>query len=393
VSNLYDFETLLGEVLRNRPDISRDSLMGLLRDKKRTVGGGYLTDQGALFLVAGELGIRLSRADNSDLTLKHVQVGISDITLVARVLAIYPIAEFQRKDGSMGRYRRIVVFDSNGIGKLTIWDDNEEVINLSGVEVDTPIRIVSAYVKPGLDGKPNMNLGKRGRIEVISDQALVSKLMPLSSASKKIADLNFEDIPPAVEGLAVSDGRTSEFVRDDGSTGSLTQFDLGEPDGKRVRVVVWNGSGMPTIRSGMRLRITNLRGRKGRQGEQELHGDGATVMQVLEGESPGGDRLVKIADAKKLTGLLNLEVMALSKGSLREVSLKDGSVAKKGEVVIGDDTGEITLVGWRDSSEAIGEVKAGERLKLSGAIIQMSKMGVETLEVGSASRIEKVTAT
>jgi hypothetical protein len=86
-------------------------------------------------------------------------------------------------------------------------------------------------------------------------------------------------------------------------------------------------------------------------------------------------------------------VMALSKGSLREVSLKDGSVAKKGEVVIGDDTGEITLVGWRDSSEAIGEVKAGERLKLSGAIIQMSKMGVETLEVGSASRIEKVTAT
>jgi len=117
-------------------------------------------------------------------------------------------------------------------------------------------------------------------------------------------------------------------------------------------------------------------------------------VQVLEGESPGGDRrLVKIAEAKKLTGLLNLEVMALSKGSVRDVNLKDGSVVKKGEVVIGDDTGEITLVGWRGASEAIGEIKAGERLRMRGVNVQMSKMGVETLELGGASRIEKAAET
>ena len=380
---MYDFETLVGEVLRNRPEINRESLMELVSDKKRSVGGGYLTDQGALFLIAGEFGIRLNRTEGADLTLKDVQVGVSNMTVVARVLAVYPIAEFQRKDGTKGRYRRVSLFDASATCRLTVWDDNETAIQMEGIGVDAPVRIVSAYVKPGLDGKPNLNLGKFGRIEIVSDPAVISRLPPLSAVARQIADVGSDDVPPAVEGAVASDARTSEFVRDDGSTGSLTQFDFGDP-GKKVRVVIWNASGIPVVKTGMKVRITNLRNRKGRQGEPELHGDNATVIQVLEETRPEPvQRLVKVADAKKLTGRVNLDVLALSRGSVREVNLKDGSVAKKGEVVVGDDTGEITLVGWRDSSEIIGGIQVGEKLRVQGATIQMSKMGIETLELGS----------
>jgi ssDNA-binding replication factor A large subunit len=390
---LYDFETLVGEVLRNRPEINRESLMELVSDKKRSVGGGYLTDQGALFLIAGEFGIRLNRTEGADLTLKDVQAGVSNITLVARVLAVYPIAEFQRKDGTKGRYRRVNLFDASGTNRLTIWDDNETAIQMEGIGVDTPVRITSAYVKPGLDGKPNLNLGKFGKIEVVSDPAVTSRLSPLAALTKRIADVGSDDVPPAVEGVVASDGRTSEFVRDDGSTGSLTQFDFGEP-GKKVRVVVWNASGIPVVKAGTKVMITNLRNRKGRQGEPELHGDNATVIRVLEeGHPEPVQRLVKVADAKKVTGQVNVEVLSLSRGSVREVNLKDGSVVKKGEVVVGDDTGEITLVGWRGSSETIGGIQAGEKLRVYGATIQMSKMGVETLELGGTSSVERVAAT
>lgn len=41
---MYDFEALVTEVLRNKPEISRESLMELVQEKKRTVGSGYLTD-------------------------------------------------------------------------------------------------------------------------------------------------------------------------------------------------------------------------------------------------------------------------------------------------------------------------------------------------------------
>jgi ssDNA-binding replication factor A large subunit len=401
---MYDFDALVTEVLRNKPEISRDSLMALVQEKKRTVGSGYLTDQGALFLIAGELGVRLQHMITADLTLKDLHVGANDITVVARVLAIYPVAEFKKKDGSgVGRYRRVNLFDRNGIGRLTIWEDNEEAMKLVGIAVDAPVRVVSAYVKQGLDGKPNLNLGKRGRIEVITDSSITSKLASLSALSKQLGAVQEGEAVLAVEGLAASESRRSTFVRrDDNSTGSLTQFELKGPGDKTTRIVIWDAGDLPDVKPGSVVRVTNLRQKKGRQGEAELHGDSATAIQLLG--SDGGQRsdlearqtsqLVKVAEVAKhaAAGSVSLEVMALSNGSVREVSLKDRSTAKKGEVVFGDDTGEITAVSWDEASKMIGDIKAGETLRVHGATVQVSKMGVETLELSLSSKLERLQA-
>jgi len=398
---MYDFDALVAEVLRNKPEISRESLMELVQEKKRTVGSGYLTDQGALFLIAGELGVKLQHMITADLTLKDLHIGANDITVVARILAIYPVAEFKKKDGSgVGRYRRVILFDRNGIGRLTIWEDNEEAIKLSGMAVDTPVRVVSAYVKQGLDGKPNLNLGKRGRIEAIVDASISSKLAPLSSLSKQVDQVQDGESVLAVEGLAATDSKRSTFIRrDDGSNGSLTQFELKGPDERTTRVVIWDGTDRLEVKSGSKVRVTNLRHKKGRQGEAELHGDSGTVIQLLAGYGDqkaveGGrvSQLVKVAEVSKhvAAGDVTLEVMALSKGSVREVSLKDGSTAKKGEVVLGDDTGEITTVAWDEASKMIGEIQAGEKLRVHNVAIQVSKMGVETLELRGSSKVERL---
>lgn len=389
----------MAEVLRNKPEISRESLMQRVQEKKRTVGSGYLTDQGALFLIAGELGVGLQHMITADLTLKDLHIGANDITVVARVLAIYPVSEFKKKDGSgVGRYRRVNLFDKNGVGRLTVWEDNEDAMKLAGLTVDTPIRVVSAYVKQGLDGKPNLNLGKRGRIEVIVDPSISSKLSSLPALSKQVEQIQEGEVVAAVEGVAASDSRKSTFVRrDDGSNGSLMQFELRGPGDKTTRVVVWDGVDLPEVKSGVKVRVTNLRQKKGRQGESELHGDSATVIQQL-GEDADGQGvprarpLVKVGEAAKhvVDGRVDLDVMVLSKGSVREVSLKDGSTAKKGEVVLGDDTGEITAVAWGEASKIIEGIHVGEKLRVHDAKIQTSKMGVETLELGSSSSLERL---
>jgi len=335
----------------------------------------------------------------ADLSLKDLHVGANDITVVARVLAIYPVSEFKRKDGGVGKYRRVNLFDSHGLGRLTIWEDNGEAMKLGGVTVDTPVRLVSAYVKQGLDGKPNLNLGKRGRIEVVNDPSIVSKLPALSAVTKKPEMVKEGEAVFAVEGVTASDSRSSTFTRrDDGSTGSLTQFEIGRQDGqdgKNVRVVIWDGNALPQVKSGTVLRVTNLREKRGRQGEPELHGDAGSVIQLLKDDSrqmSAESRLVKVAEVAKHAGAgrVSLEVMALSKGSVRDVSLRDGSTAKKGEVVLGDDTGEITTVAWDGASKLIAEIKAGEKLRVTGATVQVSRMGVGTLELRDSARIEKL---
>src|SRR2546430_16872222 len=119
---MYDFDSLVEEVLKNKPELSRNSLMEQIEEKKNTVGSGYLTDQGALFLIAGELGVRLERITSTDLGLKDLYVGANDITVVARVFAIYPISEYERKDGSgRGRHSRLVIFYSDTLDQLKLW--------------------------------------------------------------------------------------------------------------------------------------------------------------------------------------------------------------------------------------------------------------------------------
>jgi ssDNA-binding replication factor A large subunit len=260
--------------------------------------------------------------------------------------------------------------------------------------------VVSAYVKQGLDGKPNLNLGKRGRIEAITDSSISSKLASLSALSKNVDMVQEGETVFAVDGLASTDSRRTTFIRrDDGSSGSLTQFELKGSGDKTTRVVIWDGVDLPEVKSGSKIRVTNLRQKKGRQGEAELHGDGATVIQMLGDGDLVKDHevvhvlnLVKVGDVTKhaVSGVVDLEVMALSKGSVRDVNLKDGSIAKKGEVVLGDDTGEITVVAWDETSKVIGEIQTGERLRVQGAAIQVSKMGAETLELSRLSKVERL---
>jgi ssDNA-binding replication factor A large subunit len=389
---MYDFESLTDEVLRNKPEITREELMSMIQEKKQTVGAGFLTDQGALFLIAGELGVQLQRVTTTDLTLKDLYVGANDITVVARILAIYPVSEYNKKDGGgIGRYRRLVLFDRNNLSKLTIWDDNAEAIKLEGMSVDSPVRVLNGYVRQGLDGKPNLNLGRRGKIELLGDEKLISLLVPLSGFSKKVDEIGELQELAAVEGVALTGSRSSNFTRKDGSPGSLTQFELGgESEKVRIRMVVWDAVDLD-VKPGQKVMATNIRVKKSLNGERELHGDSGSIVRAV-GESKGSlvQKLVKVNQVKTAHQKYSVEVMALSIPAIHEVRLKDGSSVQKAEVVFGDDTGEITVVSWRTLVERLAKVSVGEKVRITDATAQTSRLGTLTLELEDGSGIEKV---
>lgn len=385
---MYEFESLLEEILRNKPDMTRSDIIESIEAKKRVVGAGYLTDQGALFLIAGELGVQLKHL-TSDLTLKDLYLGANDITIVARVLATYPISEYKKKDGSVGRYRRVNLFDRESVVRLTIWDDNHEAIGLEGIVADTLVRVSNAYVRPGLDNKPSLNLGKRGRIDAVNDQMLASKIASLSRLAKSIGQAADDQNVLAIEGIASSNSRSSNFVRGDGTPGSLTQFDIAGTEGTKSRVVVWNPRNIPEVKAGQAVFITNVRVKKGNNGEREFHGDSGSLVQVNgSSQSKTEPVLTKINQVVKTVGPINLEVMALSEGVANEVSLKDGTTTRKAELVIGDDTGEITIVGWREAAEKLSGIDVGQKVRIFGVERRISRLGVETLQLESASKIE-----
>jgi replication factor A1 len=462
---MYDFETLIGELLGQKPELSREEVLRRIEDKKRTVGAGYLTDQGALFLVAGELGVSL-RKDNapSDLTINHLYIGANDVTVVARVLAVFPEATYNRKDGGKGKYRRLVLFDGKNAVRLTVWEEGLDQIQKLGLEVDSPIRVANAYVKQGLDGRPNLNLGRRGKVEPVTDEKVVSRLPSIVTLVQKLPNLTKEEQFVALEGSVSSEPRYSEFVRLDGSQGSLYQFGLAGEGGKETRIVIWSPSAQPELKRGQKVRITNVRAKRSNSGEFEIHGDAGSAilvsppavktelrvaatsssqsaklvlgvgkdrkvkfvevgkgvkepvqgdlidvvpdettegrlycrtvgsLQAVEDDAfPGlGDLATKLVEAKEEDAQIMVEAIALSHGTVDDVRLRDGSTVKKGELVVGDDTGDMKLVAWRDLSGRVSGIQPGERLRVVGVVPKSTKMGGWVLELSNLSVMERL---
>lgn len=460
---MYDFDVLIGELLANQPELDREEILRRIDEKKRTVGAGYLTDQGALFLVAGELGVSLRKADvSSDMRIGDLYIGANDVTVVARVLAVYPVATYNKRDGGQGKYRRLILFDDKNTVRLTVWEEGLEQIEKSGVKIDVLVRVANGYVKQGLDGRPNLNLGKRGKFEVLTDEKTASKLPSITTLVQKIPVLTKEERFVVLEGVVSSEPRYSEFVRSDGSEGSLFQFGLAREPGEETRVVIWSPVARPELRRGQRVRVTSVWTKRLNAGGFEIHGDaGSTILEQaaervvyriaattsvrsvrlllvvgkdrkvrlveigkgVEAPSPnqvvglaldetkegriycGNQDSLKVVDdafpelqnlvtklyeAKEEDAQIMVEVIALSYGSVDEVHLRDETTAKRGEVMVGDDTGETKLVAWRDLSERLSGIQPGERLRLAGVAVKSTKTSGWLLQLSDFSVIEKL---
>ena len=57
---MSEFEELISKLLDAKPELSRSQIEDQIKQKKEKIGAGYLTDQGALFLIASDLGVSLS---------------------------------------------------------------------------------------------------------------------------------------------------------------------------------------------------------------------------------------------------------------------------------------------------------------------------------------------
>jgi replication factor A1 len=98
----------------------------------------------------------------------------------------------------------------------------------------------------------------------------------------------------------------------------------------------------------------------------------------------------KLNEVKEEDAQIMTEVIALSHGSVDDVRLRDGATVKKGELVVGDDTGEMKLVAWRDLSGRVAGIQPGERLRLTGVACKSTKMGAWVLQLSNFSVIERL---
>ena len=274
-----EFEDLLSKLLEKAPELSRSVIEDRINEKKEKIGSGYLTDQGALFLVASDLGLSLEESQKTEIQLKDIFVGAKEVTLQSRVLNLSPAKQFIKKDGTPFFLRTMTVYDSNSRVSVKLWDEKAMLPEIENLKPGDLIKIIKAYVKSDLMGAPTLNVGSGATIEPTkstSDIPLIDTIIVDVSELKE----NQKDL--VVTGRINGMINLLEFTNSKGQPSTALKFRLKGTDGNSLSVVLWgkDESILPKmISSNATIKLFGVRTKIGNQG-LELHGSDATVIEV-----------------------------------------------------------------------------------------------------------------
>jgi len=280
---LSEFENLISKLLEGKPELSRDDIEERIKQKKEKIVAGYLTDQGALFLIASDLGVSLAEPLTVEMKLKALYVGAKEISLESRVLNISPSKQFSRKDGTPFFLRTMTVYDNDSTANVKLWD---EKANLPGIEDLKPgdlIKIIKAYVKSDLNGEPTVNVGSGSSVETTSENSDIQKI---DSIIKDVSAIKDNEKNLVVSGKIDGLINTMEFTNSRGQPGKALRMRIKGKDGNSMRVVLWgqDESVIPNmISQDAKVRLLGVKVRSGNQG-MEIHGNESTIIEIEGGK-------------------------------------------------------------------------------------------------------------
>ncbi len=89
---------------------------------------GLLSQDGAVQIIANELGVQLSAPAQAggDYKIKELQIGARGISVAGQVLKKYDVKEFN-KNGKQGRVGSMLIGDETGSCRLVFWNDQVDV--------------------------------------------------------------------------------------------------------------------------------------------------------------------------------------------------------------------------------------------------------------------------
>ena len=282
-SDLSEFEELLEKIQEQKPELTKQDIDDRIKQKKERIGTGYLTDQGALFLIASDLGISLKQTQKVEINLKDLYVGAKDVSIESRVLNISPTKQFSRKDGSPFLLRTMTVYDNDSAVSVKLWD---EKANLPGIEELKPgdlIKIIKAYVKSDLNGSPTINVGSGSNIEPTNKE---SEIRPIDDLTVDVSEVKENQSNLVVSGKIDGGIATLEFTNRRGEPGKGLRMRLKGNDDTVKGVVIWgkDESFLPKVIShNAKVRLLGVRTKVGNQG-LEIHGNEATLVEIEGGK-------------------------------------------------------------------------------------------------------------
>jgi replication factor A1 len=158
-------ERLLEE-LEKKSGLKREEIMKKIERKINELDN-LITVEGAIYLVARELGIELP-SERRRVTISSIVPGMRRVSFIGRVFKISRVVEFGV--GRKGKVVNLYIGDSTGYVKVPLWNEQVNFVNQKKITVGSLVQIINGYAKEGIYGEVEVSLGRLGMLKVLETE-------------------------------------------------------------------------------------------------------------------------------------------------------------------------------------------------------------------------------
>jgi len=162
--------------------------------------------------------------------IDDIKADMNNINISGRILDISEVRTFEKKDGSTGRVGNVLLGDSTGKIRLTLWDEKTDI--LEEIDFDETVEVLNAYSRENtFSQQVELNLGARGIIQ------RSEKKVEYREKFTDIADI----IPGesySIQGKVAEIGELREFEKEDGTENVVANLQLKDDTGS-IRLTLW----------------------------------------------------------------------------------------------------------------------------------------------------------
>lgn len=191
-------ETLLKNLIE-KSDKSEKELNQLIKDKVDEMSG-LVSEEGAIYIIANELGLRLDvdrpKRDVELAKIEDIVEAKVPVSLNCKVIKKYDKVTFKSQKGSEGSVQSTLVGDSSGVIRIVFWNEQTEV--LENVKEKDIIKVVNAYTRENTNSERiEVHYGQYSDIEINPEGIEITvaeyKREELPSTEKKISEIEEND--------------------------------------------------------------------------------------------------------------------------------------------------------------------------------------------------------
>jgi ssDNA-binding replication factor A large subunit len=275
-------EEIIQQILSKHPEVSRNQILETLETEKSKTGG-LIADETLLRLIAARYGVEiLQDRVYRKLSISHLVPGLNDVTVTARVVAVYPPRTFEGEKS--GKFASLMIADKDNILRVILWNDKVELIEAGELKAGQIVRFSHGYTREDRKGKAELHLGNRSQIEVEPKNIKADEYPLIGKFATKISKITkaYENIH--LTGTVKEIFPASTFTRSDMSTGTVMRFTLADETGA-IPVVVWNEKAEKLVKSlkvNANLQLVNAKVKENANGKLEVHVDSYTYVEASE---------------------------------------------------------------------------------------------------------------